>query len=1589
MVAPASHYKPISGEEFFLLAETSYGSDEHASVRLEIQRNSSELEEYGGVDIAIYRVPDPIAFLRAQSNLHRVKVPSRPQPEGMANMLNLSWDKIWANSRYAWKTLFSPAARKATTSAAPELKTAADLKQPTRLRHPPAYAPLAGYELTDRFRYPVQRAKPIVPPADVKLAGSSSEFLPNNEGNVRIPLGKRAPGLYLVEAYVGKHRAVTVVFVSDSVAVTKNANNEMLVWTAQRKNGAPVADADVVWSDGVGVLKSGKTAADGVLRLAATSPETSYVYGVDPAGGVFISENFYHDSEIYNAKIFAFTDRPLYRPGDLVQVKFLGREFKSARVSMPVASGDIDLTVIDPAGTEVLTRKVKYDVNKGGETDFRLPKGAQAGGWELVFNKGEDRYGAAFRVADYVKPHFEVDVVLDKAEFKTKEAVTGKVQLSYPDGKPVANALVRLAARSQQLTMVSGELQYGGQAPVAIKADELKTGNDGVALFSLPPAAEPSRYLLSLLAQDGAAYRVRANKEILVERGATLWQIAAPANFSAPGEAVEFRISPQNGASAGNHGVVNRPSRWEVVRLEDRQHKEGTLAENADAAKIDFPDAGSYTVSLRDAKGNLLAATSHWVTGAGMKAIPGSVEIVFDKENYSAGETAHALITFPLPVEQALLTLERDQVEAHAMLAGQAGWLSLSRIAPTQWRADIPVQENYGPNITFSVLYLANGDYVFQNKGLRVAVPAVEVALKPGRERYAPGEEVTLELETRLAGRPVPAQVTLGVVDEMIYVLQPEIAPTIGNFFYHPRRNNVRTVVSLSFIGYDLAKLPGKGAAPVRRSPSERGVKVLERPRRDDTDTAGWWPSITTGADGKAKVSFRMPDALTRWRMTARAITAEGVVGQKTGYVESHKDFYAKWTGPAVFRQGDQPSATIVAFNQTQADAKVQVKLLGGGVDFSKEINLRPGANNVSLALEKPVSGNIAITLAQAGKEQDSLNQALTILPAGWTSERSLSTEFRDGTAALNLPGDAMDLRVSLGGGASGEFARIADELLDYPWGCVEQTASRLLPLSMVYRSLPADAPRIKELSQTIAAQRLRLIAMAGPEAIFGWWGPGTNDSGWLTAYAYYADWHASRALGLQLPAEHWQQASKAYTKFGVKEPLPLRAISVWFMQEMALPVKTLVEGLVRDAANMTPVLAAGETADPVAAVINEATPNAVARDGTLQANAQANAQASRGSLWLGSVDHTADAQTLVLIGQLARQQQVAVPPEVAKRINSAASALQAQPEALGQALLAMQGERRDNLREDAGRWLASLGPSAATFDRAVALAWWNKALGGNAASEAGTANKALALKGDWLALNQSPYGAPTWRWTGQGLPNALTLASAPATNLANGSAPLTAMLRYRSAASETGKLPVKLERQLYRLVTVPKEQASATPQGADGKPVPTNGSQPAPTSTPTPAPEPDTPRPATAQLGGEPTLFRVEPAKDNDLRSNELYLEEIHLKAEGSGPALRFGLVEVPLPPGADVEAATWGIRVTGLTGEEVLTMDRARSQPGELSYAVPVDSLGKAPVVVRHLLRFGSQGDFVLPPARFQRMYQPEDKAFEAVKERHLKVR
>lgn len=414
-----------------------------------------QMEEYGGVDVRLYRIPDPMAFLRQQKNLHRIVVQPQYLGDGLNNTLTWLWDNWYGKSRRVMQRTFSSQSRQNVTQALPELQLGNAIIKPSRYVQNNQFSPLKKYPLVEQFRYPLWQAKPVEPQQGVKLEGASSNFISPQPGNIYIPLGKQEPGLYLVEAMVGGYRATTVVFVSDTVALSKVSGNELLVWTAGKKQGEAKPGSEILWTDGLGVMTCGVTDGSGTLQLQHISPERSYILGKDAEGGVFVSENFFYESEIYNTRLYIFTDRPLYRAGDRVDVKVMGREFHDPLHSSPIVSAPAKLSVLDANGSLLQTVNVTLDARNGGQGSFRLPENAVAGGYELRLAYRKQVYSSSFRVANYIKPHFEIGLALDKKEFKTGEAVSGKLQLLYPDGEPVKDARVQLSLRAQQLSMVA------------------------------------------------------------------------------------------------------------------------------------------------------------------------------------------------------------------------------------------------------------------------------------------------------------------------------------------------------------------------------------------------------------------------------------------------------------------------------------------------------------------------------------------------------------------------------------------------------------------------------------------------------------------------------------------------------------------------------------------------------------------------------------------------------------------------------------------------------------------------------------------------------------------------------------------------------------------------------------------------------------------------------------------------------------------------------------------------------------------------------------------------------------------------------
>src|SRR5215469_13858032 len=102
--------------------------------------------------------------------------------------------------------------------------------------------------------------------------------------------------------------------------------------------------------------------------------------------------------------------------------------------------------------------------------------------------------------------------------------------------------------------------------------------------------------------------------------------------------------------------------------------------------------------------------------------------------------------------------------------------------------------------------------------------------------------------------------------------------------------------------------------------------------RKEFKDTAFWQPAAVTGPDGKATVSVSLPDNLTTWRATAKAVTSDTKVGSSLAKVISRKNLILRLETPRFLTKGDTVTISGIVHNYTNADKTIKVRLDVDGV---------------------------------------------------------------------------------------------------------------------------------------------------------------------------------------------------------------------------------------------------------------------------------------------------------------------------------------------------------------------------------------------------------------------------------------------------------------------------------------------------------------------------------------------------------------------------------------------------------------------------------------------------------------------------------
>ncbi len=1170
--------------------------------------------------------------------------------------------------------------------------------------------------------------------------------------------GKLPVGAYLLEAKTGSVSARDLVLVTDTTLVLKSSARQALVYFSNALTGTPVAGASVaLWES---YYQNGRTYwrrqrqttnGDGLapfaLRRSNSSSRNLFATAASNDRQAF-SAGYAYGNEIGQGwRIYAFTDRPAYRPKETLQWKFIARRFENGIYSTP-GNQIVEYRINDPRGTKVTEGKATLNAFGSAWGSLELGEQLPLGEYNIQFwDQGRsNNIGSAklFRLEEYKLPEFKVEVKTPaqdgkKKAFRLGEKVEVNIQADYYFGGPVSNASVEVVVyqnpfyhywfprRDYAWYYDDFEQQrrgyYGGQGQV-IKRETIKTDSTGKAKLTFDTPREnynqDFEYRIEARVTDSSRREIVSSDRVRVTRQRYYVYPRPAQNIYRPKDkvTVDIKALDANEQPVQTQGTVKvtRDYWWEVwldprgrevqgeelrqwqqkpdafpprsprgqrpwqLKFRGYQHEDiltqTVKTDGEGAGQLSFtPDReGYYRVAWQSSQGadvkrdrflppikaeTYVFVATNATTDLGYRRA--GLEIVVDKDTFRAGQTAPVMISVPSSDRYVLFSVEGEDLFSYKLV----------HVTGTAKLIEVPIEEKHVPNIYLNAVMVSDANWFVETK--QVVVPPVQqflsVAVKADREQYQPQEEGTLAITTKdVNGRPVAAEIALGLVDESVKYIQQDYAGDPRQFYYGRKRgHSVQTQSTLNqktyarlvdvegqlrdrkdqaleegnkvyrqygaqsgFVaGFDYdaagglrASMPASESADSlsRKSVSELAINgrirdsskeerasgTLQAPgqepavqvRSDFRSTILWLPDVMTDADGTATVKVKYPDSLTTWQATARVATTGNQFGIGNSSTRTKQPLIVRLQAPRFFVVGDQVTVSAVINNNTDQPMRVAPALTAEGLTVSglvidgKPVKGEQGPVDVKANSETRVDWLVAVSHASEAKLKveargaqyaDAMEKTFTVFEHGIEKFVSRSGKMRGDSVAIKLDipkerrADSTNLTVQVAPSMATTMLDALPYLIDYPYGCTEQTVSRFLPAVITAKTLrdlglkpetamnkifggiegstaaathPKGQRDLKELEAMTKQGLERLYDFQHTDGGWGWWKQGDSDH-FMTAYVVWG-MTLARQAGIEVKSDVVERATGFLDKELVEEETSYDA-QAWMLHALAV----------------------------------------------------------------------------------------------------------------------------------------------------------------------------------------------------------------------------------------------------------------------------------------------------------------------------------------------------------------------------------------------------------------------------------------------------
>lgn len=899
--------------------------------------------------------------------------------------------------------------------------------------------------------------------------------------------------------------------------------------------------------------------------------------------------------------IFCYGDRNLYRPGDTLHFSAIVREwdFRTPK-NLPVT-----LKLYGPEGGMV--HELQKTTNDDGAVEIHYPidERIRTGNYRVDVVAGVvDYYGQyEFQIEEFVPDKIKVQLQSDRPSGRPGDTLHFPLQAAYYFGSPCAahdyEAKFKLHFvdyRSSKYPDFDFADHREDVADYNWSEQEGTLDDDGqdTLEYQIPPDLEGTGLatgLAQVTVYDNTQHTVTAQKTFSVATRNNFLGIREHGRYFNVNENYNLEYVAVDYADKVAKGLKMEVKLvrfdWKRAMRKDANGffyvseseaiplRTDTVTQGNDLQRFAFhlTQAGNYELSITMLDGSGSQRTQFSAYGRSVVTASsfgvnreGTVGITFDKPNYKVGEKAKVLLTAPFS-GRLLITLEREEVNEYRYVdfdnnAAEVEFtikeahvpnvfVTATLFRPQKGKGPLPMTVAHG----YAVMKVDN-----PNRKLPVKITAPDL-IKPGHL-----QTITVQTAPKRG-----VKVTVAVVDEGILAIKHYQTPDAYTYMYSPRALNVR---SYDFYKFLLPEVPSGAMATGGSDGGDwSSYGQLNPIRAKRYRPFAWWSGIqSTDAAGRVTLKVPIPDEFNgRARIMVMAYDdMQFGSGEKPMTIRDNLVMMAAI--PRFFTAGDSLQMPVNLMNLTESKGTVKLKLSVQGplaIHGNPTADLEIGPQGSAVAdfgIRATKAGKAVIVLESEGLEQ--LRQRVEISirpPTPLVSESGSGEVTATKPAVIQFPGnyepEMQQAILTVSRFPALRFADQLDYLLNYPYGCVEQTVSSVFPQLYFGDLAELIAPEKYATSNAVHNVREGIKKLEGMQLYHG-------------GFSYWPDGASYENIWGSIYATHFLlEARKA--GFGVQAQVMERAI--YHLQQLATENTTFTHHFSRNGIWMESVMASKE----------------------------------------------------------------------------------------------------------------------------------------------------------------------------------------------------------------------------------------------------------------------------------------------------------------------------------------------------------------------------------------------------------------------------